>query len=256
MKSYRLFIVASLLGLASSAYAGDPSGDFSGNVQLMTNYVGRGLTQSVGQPSVEGELDYFAADGFYTNLEGTSINWIDQIYLGDSVSVEIDGVIGYRQAFADDWTYKFGVLRLQFPGRYVQQTPPADQPNSTELFGYLSWKRLSVKLNYSLTDYFAAPDSKGSTYLDLSAAQPLDKDWTAGAHLGFKREAGSDPATGLYNSRANYTDYKLYVAYALSSDLTVTLAETWTNANAALYTINGYDAGGHHVWMMLEKDFD
>jgi hypothetical protein len=37
--------------------------------------------------------------------------------------------------------------------------------------------------------------------------------------------------------------------------MTLTLAETWTNADAALYTINGYDAGGHHAWMMLEKDF-
>jgi uncharacterized protein (TIGR02001 family) len=255
MKPKCLFIVMLLSVLAMPVHADNGDGDISGNVQFMTNYIGRGLTQSVGQPSIEGEVDYYAVNGLYTNLEGTSINWIDQIYPGDSVSVEIDGVVGYRHTFADDWTYKFGVLRLQFPGRYTPQSPPTDQPNSTELFGYLSWRHLSARLDYSLTNYFAAPDSKGSTYLDLSASQPCGDGWNLGAHLGFKREAGHDPVTGLSNSRSNYTDYKLYVAYTLGDGMTLTLAETWTNADAALYTINGYDAGGHHAWMMLEKDF-
>lgn len=258
MKSISHLLIAgiSVIPLSSAqAQDTDTDGVFSGYVQFMSNYVGRGLTQSVGQPSVGGELDYYAADGFYTNLDGTSINWIDQIYPGDSVAVEIDGAVGYRQTFADDWTYKFGVLRLQFPGRYVPQTPPTDQPNSTELFGYLGWKNLGVKLNYSITDYFGAPDSKGSTYLDVSAHQPLGDGWTLGGHLGFKREAGSNPTTGMSNSPENYTDYKAYVAYAFRPDLSLTLAETWTNADPALYTINGYDAGGHHLWLVLEKDY-
>jgi uncharacterized protein (TIGR02001 family) len=252
---FLLMTVGTVLCSTSSANADQAPGYFSGYVQFMTNYVGRGLAQSVGQPSVEGELDYYALNGLYTTLDGTSINWIDQIYPGDSVSIEVDGILGFRRTFAEDWTYKFGLLRLQFPGRYVPQTPPADQPNSTELFGYIGWKTLSAKLNYSITNYFGAPDSKGSMYLDLSASQPLDGDWTLGGHLGFKRESGNSPTTGMPNSSSNYTDYKIYAVYAFRSDLSLTLADTWTNADPALYTINCYNAGGHHIWLLLEKDY-
>jgi uncharacterized protein (TIGR02001 family) len=239
-------------GLAEDPAPADP---FSGYVQFMSNYVGRGLTQSVGQPSVQGEFDYYAADGIYTNLDGTSINWIDQVYPGDSVSIEVDAVVGYRQAFAGDWTYKLGVLRLQFQGRYVSQSPLVAEPNTTEIFGYLSWKGLSVRLNYSVTDSFGTRDSKGSTYLDLSASQPLDEHWILGGHLGLKRQTGRDPLSGVSHSRSNYTDYKVSMAYAFHPDLSFTIAESWTNANPTLYTINGYNAGGHHLWLVLEKDY-
>ena len=247
-----------LLGLgAVHAAAGwtEPPDPVTGYVQFMTNYVGRGLTQSVGQPSVQGEFDYYAQNGVYTNLDGTSINWIDQIYPGDSVSIEVDGVLGYRQVFAEAWTWKAGLLRLQFPGRYVPQTPLTEEPNTTEVFGYIAWKTLSAKLNYSITDSFGTANSKGSTYLDLSASQPLDEHWALGAHLGLKRQAGRDPLSGLSHSRNDYTDYKLSLAYAFRPDISLTLAESWTNANPALYTINGYDAGGHHLWLVLEKDY-
>jgi uncharacterized protein (TIGR02001 family) len=257
MQMSKLFLLGfcALYAVAGCAQDGAAAEPFSGYVQFMTNYVGRGLTQSVGQSSAQGEFDYYAADGIYTNLDGTSINWIDQAYPGDSVSIEVDGVIGYRHMFAQDWTYKFGVLRLQFPGRYVPQSPPAAEPNTTEVFGYLSWRGLSARLNYSVTDSFGTPDSKGSTYLDLSASQPLDERWILGGHLGLKRQTGKDPLSGVSHSRSNYTDYKLSMAYAFRSDLSVTMAETWTNANPALYTINGYDAGGHHLWLVLEKDY-
>ena len=82
---------------------------FAGYVQFMSNYIGRGLAQSVGNPSVQGEFDYYSPSGFYTNLDGTSINWIDQAYPGDSVSIEVDGILGYRQAFARDGLWKAGV---------------------------------------------------------------------------------------------------------------------------------------------------
>ena len=252
---------ALLVGLGGAYAAASPAEDLpaadpvSGYVQFMTNYVGRGLAQSVGQPAVQGEFDYYAADGLYTNLDGTSINWIDQIYPGDSASIEVDGVLGYRRMFAGDWTWKAGLLRLQYPGRYVPQTPPAEEPNTTEVFGYLAWKGLSAKLNYSLTDSFGTRDSKGSTYLDLEASQPLDRSWTLGAHLGLKRQTGKDPVSGLSHARNDYTDYKLSLAYAFRPDLSLTLAESWTNADPALYTINGYDAGGHHLWLVLEKDY-
>ena len=242
------------LTCCAAAYADAPP-LISGNVQFMSNYVGRGLAQSLGNPSVEAELDVNSGDGLYGGIDGNSINWVDQVYPGDSVGVEIDGWAGWRQHFGPDWVGKVGLLRLQFPGTYVQQTPPTDQPNTTEAFGYLAWKSYSVRLNYSVTDAYATPDSKGSLYLDLNGSQVIRGPLSVSEHLGRSQRRGTNSQTGLPNDRSSYTDYKFALSYGFDSDISLTLAHTWTNANPAVFTLNRYFVGGHHTWLLLEKDF-
>ncbi|HEY3644575.1 MAG TPA: TorF family putative porin [Gammaproteobacteria bacterium] len=257
MRSWNLAWIAMGLMCCSAARADDaPAPPFvTGNVQFMTNYVGRGLGQSLGNPSVEAELDLNSKDGWYGGIDGNSINWVDQVYPGDSVGVEIDFWGGWRQHFGPDWTTKFGLLRLQFPGTYVQQNPPSDEPNTTEAYGYVAWKAYSARLNYSVTDAFATPDSKGSMYLDLSGSQLLYGPLSFSEHLGRNQRRGTNSQTGLPNSRSSYTDYKLALNYALPDGMSLTLAHTWTNANPQVYTLHGYVVSGHHTWLLLEKDF-
>lgn len=239
---------------APGIHAEQAANMLSGYVAFMSNYIGRGLAQSVGNPAVQAELDYNPADGFYAGLDGTSINWIDQVYPGDSVGVELDGYAGYRRT-AGDWIFKGGVLRLQFPGRYVPQTPPVARPDTTEVFGFAGWRGLSAKLNYSVTDAFGTPDSLGSWYLDLSATAPMSGNWSLAAHLGRKQARGHDPVTGAENSRSSYTDYRLAATYLFDASTSVALAWTWTNANPALYTLNGYNVSGRHISVTLQRNF-
>ena len=225
-----------------------------GYAEAMSNYVGRGLAQSVGQPSVGMELEAGRPEGVYADLDVTSINWIDQLYPGDSVSVEVDALLGYRHGFARDGFWKAGLLRFQFPGRYVPQTPPVAEPHTTEAFVYLGWKGLSGRFNYALTKAFGTPDSQGSWYLDLNAVQPLGA-WTLGAHLGRKQARGTDPGSGLPNRRFSYTDYKVSVERSLQPGLSLALAETWTTADPGLYTLNGYRVAGSHLAFTLKQTF-
>jgi uncharacterized protein (TIGR02001 family) len=246
--------------LLSGAVQADDQPLVTGNVQFMSNYVGRGLAQSLGNPSVEGELDFNSNDGLYGGIDGNSINWIDAIYPGDSVGVEIDFWGGWRQHFGPDVVTKVGLLRLQFPGNYVQQTPPTDEPNTTEAFGYISWKSYSARLNYSVTDAYATPDSKGSMYLDLTGSQLLWGPFSFTEHLGRSQRRGTNSQTGLPNDRSSYTDYKLALTYAFGSGVSLTLAHTWTNADPDVFTLyastpRSYFVAGHHTWLLLEKDF-
>jgi uncharacterized protein (TIGR02001 family) len=246
--------------LLSGAAQADDLPLVTGNVQFMTNYVGRGLAQSLGNPSVEGELDFNSNDGLYGGIDGNSINWIDAIYPGDSVGVEIDFWGGWHQHFGPDVVTKVGLLRLQFPGNYAQQTPRTDEPNTTEAFGYISWKSYSARLNYSVTDAYATPDSKGSMYLDLTGSQLLWGPLSFTEHLGRSQRRGTNSQTALPNDRSSYTDYKLALTYAFGGGVSLTLAHTWTNANPDVFTLyastpNSYFVGGHHTWLLLEKDF-
>ncbi|HET6330877.1 MAG TPA: TorF family putative porin [Holophagaceae bacterium] len=249
-----LTVGGAFMAMAAPAQEASATVPLHGYAELMSNYVGRGLAQSVGQPSVGVELELGRAEGIYADLDATSINWIDQLYPGDSVSVEVDGLLGYRHGFARDWFWKAGLLRLQFPGRYVQQSPPVAEPHTTEVFAYLAWKGFSGRLNYALTRAFGTPDSQGSWYLDLNATQPVGA-WTLGVHLGRKQARGVNPDSGLPNNRFSYTDYKVSVERGLQPGLSLSLAETWTNADPAYYTLNGYAVGGHHLALILKSVF-
>ena len=270
MKTLGLLLMTSCMSYAWTAHADDvqestsaagdkmpatPASLFSGDVRFRTNFVARGISQSQDQPSVQAEIDYNSGDGVYAGIDGNSINWIDQLHPGDSVDTEVDGWLGYRKHFGSGWTTKVGFVRIQFPGRYVPQSPPADEPNATEAFGSVAWNGLKAQLNYAVTNYVGTPDSRGTVYLNISASRPVGGSWTLGADLGRVSQTGHSPVTGKPNSRFDYTDYKLSIACELGSGISLTLAHTWTNTNPGTYTLKGYDLAGHHTWLQLEKVF-
>lgn len=247
-------LVAGLTGIAP-VHADDAPPWFYGYVQLMDNYIGRGLSQSVGEPSAQVEFDVNPGSGLYGNLSAVHINWIDKIHPGDSVHVEVDGVIGYRWKF-DRGEARAGVLQLQFPGHYAPQSPPVQRPHTTEVFGYIGWNGISARLNYDITDSFGTPDSRGSWYLDTNATWPLADKWSVGAHVGRRHSNGRNPLTGEDNAKQfSYTDYKLSATRLFDAGISVTLAHSWTTAIPAVYTLDGYNVGGHHFSLVLEKDF-
>lgn len=224
-----------------------------GYVQLMNNYIGRGLSQSVGEPSVQAELDVNPGEGVYGNVSAVRIGWIDRITPGNRVHYEVDGVLGYRWLFGGAGEVRAGILQLQFPGHYVTG---ARKPDTTEVFAFIGWHGLNARLNYDLTDSFGTPDSRGSWYLDTNANWAVAPRWNLAAHVGRRHSQGTDPLTGASNGRLfSYADYKLSVARSFAHATSLTLAWSWTTADPAAYTLDGYDVGGRHVSVVLEKDF-
>lgn len=252
--------VAAVLGLCTSAARAEPAAEpapyFSGYVQLMNNYVSRGLAQSVGDPSAQVEIDANSGPGVYGSVGVVKTDWVRKLYTGARVHVEADYVLGYRLIFANGVAWDTGLLRMEFPGHYEPQTPPVRKPDTTEAFTRVRWRGLSARFNYSLTDAFGSPNSGGTWYLDLSATHPVGPRWSLIAHLGRKQARGSDPATGAeYGDMNSYTDYKLAAARNFGAGVSLTVAYTWSNAKPQFYTLDGYNVAGHHVSAVLEKDF-
>lgn len=222
----------------------------SGYIALMSNYVGRGLSQSVGRPSAQVEVNYYASSGWYAGLDVTTIHWIDKVYPGSSVPLELDAYAGYRW-IRGDWTVKGYAMRLAFPGHYAPQTPPVQRPDTTELVAAVAWRGLGAKLNYAVSDSFGTPDSRGSWYLDLAAEHALGEKWHLGAHVARKQPRG----TGIENARTVYTAYKLALTRALGHGVSLSLEQTWTTADAAFYTVDGYNVAGSHFSVIVRKSF-
>lgn len=226
----------------------------SGYVALMSNYVGRGLSQSVGNPSAQVEINYYASSGWYAGLDVTTINWVDKVYPGSSVHLELDAYAGYRW-IRGDWTVKGYAMRLEFPGHYASQTPPAQRPDTNELVGFVGWRGLSAKLNYAVSDSFGTPNSEGSWYLSLAAGQALGEKWYVGTSIARKQPRGRNPQTGVENSRTAYNAYRLALTRTLDHDISVSVEQTWTNADPALYTLDGYNVAGSHLAVIVQKNF-
>ena len=240
----------------SALQAADEPGFIYGNLQLMNNYIFAGLSQSVGKPALQIEIDVNPGTGFYGNFSAINVGWIDAIYPGDDAHIELDALFGYRGTFAHDGIIKAGVLRLQDPGRYVPQSPPAQRPDTTEVFGFIGWNGLSAKASYAVTDAFGTPDSRGSWYLDTNALLPLDDHWCLAAHAGHKQSRGTNSFTGADNARLyTYDDYKLSATRLFGTSASLTLAYSWTTTDPAIYTLDGYYLGGRQLALTYEWDF-
>ena len=167
------------------------------NVGASTDYRYRGISQSRLKPAVQGGIDY-AAGGFYVGAWASSIKWIKDA--GGDASVEVDLYGGYKGEIAKGGlSYDVGVLTYQYPGHKLGVSP-----NTTEIYGALSFGPATAKYSHSLSNLFGFSDSKNGGYLDLGASFDVGAGVTLAPHIGYQKVSG--------NSDYSYTDYSLAVS--------------------------------------------
>jgi uncharacterized protein (TIGR02001 family) len=183
----------------ASAQAGSPH-TLTGNLSIVSDYRFRGISQTFVQPAIQGGIDYSHKSGFYlgnwnSNVSGAS-------YLDGTIEMDIYG--GYKFN-AGPIGLDVGLLQYLYPGA---ETSAGDKYDTLE--GYIAgtWKWFTVKYSYALTDFFGAPDSDGSGYLDLTFNYELAPKFNLVAHYGMQ--------TVENVSGADYDDYKLGITYDLN----------------------------------------
>ena len=209
----------------------------SANVGIFSNYIFRGVTQTSEEMALQGGIDYSHASGFYAGTWGSNISWLSDTagisgYTASSLELDVYG--GYKGSFAKDFGYDIGAIYYYYPG---EQARGFVSPNTTEVYGAVSWKWLSAKLSYGVSEYFGFQDTEGTYYFDVSANVPIaDTGLTIMAHAGYLDVAG-DVGGVSNNDLYGYTDWKLGLSYALPKGLTVGAFYTDTNAEEASYTV-------------------
>jgi uncharacterized protein (TIGR02001 family) len=273
MKGVTMFKKSLLAGAVAAALlpgaglAADSPHTLTGNVGLYSQYIFRGMTQTNGDPAIQGGFDYSHASGFYAGTWASNVSILKEnasfggggpgvapiINLGTyggGGSMEWDFYGGYKWGFAPDWTLDIGTLYYFYPGDINAAVNPAFNPvtgapvgvpkaDTWEIYGGLSWKWLSAKFSYSLDNKtFGVLDSGGTYYIDLSAAYPIpDTKLTVIAHYGIQKYKGNDPRNavvgGIQQSNDalfSYDDWKLGLTYALPKDFTVGFYYTDTSS--------------------------
>jgi uncharacterized protein (TIGR02001 family) len=217
MFSPRLSLAAAAAALlattvAAPAVAADSSVAF--NAGAVTDYRYRGISQSRLKPALQGGVDY-TAGGFYAGAWGSTIQWIKDGGGGADVEVDIYG--GYKLELAKDTVLDLGVLTYQYPSNGLNPSP-----NTTEVYGALTFGPVTAKYSHSTTNLFGFANSKGSGYLDISGSFEV-AGITVTPHIGRQ--------TVKNNGGFTYTDYSVTLSKEIAGVVwSAALVDTDTKA--------------------------
>ena len=225
---------------AAPAAEPTPEHSFSFNVGLTSDYRYRGNTQSRFKPAVSAGADYAHSSGLYVGTWLTTIKWVKDA--GGDAPLEWDVYGGYKGT-AGPLGYDVGFLHYNYPSHKL-----AVSPNTTEIYGALTWNVLTLKYSHSLTNLFGFSDSKNSGYLDLTANFDLGDGWSVAPHVGRQWIR--------HNSPYSYTDYSVTVNKDFGKGFVASVAVVGTDAKKDLYTTpSGRFSGRTGVVASLKYSF-
>jgi uncharacterized protein (TIGR02001 family) len=214
-KLVHALVLTGLMGAPALVMAAEPASPhaLSGNVSITSDYIFRGISQTGGDPAIQGGLDYTHSSGFYLGTWGSNVGWIEDYQTYQSGNVELDLYGGFRNSIGDTGiAYDVGIASYFYPGEANGVT----EADTTEVYAALGWKWFTVKYYYAISDAvfgFGRPtgpaDADGSNYLDISASLPVgETGLTLGAHWGtfsFENYSAQD-----------YNDWKVSATYDMS----------------------------------------
>lgn len=199
---------------------------FTGNATLVSDYRFRGISQTFKLPAMQGGFDYAHASGFYLGNWNSSVSGLSY---PNGAGLEMDFYGGYKKTIGD-FGFDVGYLYYYYPGARVIASGQGEQKfDNQELYVGGTWKFLTAKVSYALSDYFGLNNfmarnfyadkdtgaaltqrgnSRGTMYYDLSASFEVAPKLTLAAHVGY---------TDVKNyGELSYTDYKVGLTYDMS----------------------------------------
>lgn len=224
MKARQFLLFCALLSGSGTAFANT---SFIGNLALTSDYLFRGLSQTWGQPALQGGVDWnrgrLHVGAWASNISRNS-------YPGGGTEADLYGDYGLFQR--GDWSARFGLYAYLYPGADLDRARPAlsaRRLDTLEANLSLTWKSWTLKYSRALTDYFGADveegysgSTRGTQYLQLDGAIALGERWSVVPHLGY-----TDYRDGLQTPLANgahdpsYADFGMGLKYAPNRKLAI-----------------------------------
>jgi uncharacterized protein (TIGR02001 family) len=232
-----------LVSAQTTPAAAPPPPPVTGNMTIASDYRFRGISQTYNGPAIQGGIDYAHASGLY--LGNWNSNVSSTLFSGGS-AIEMDFYAGWKKSFGD-FGLDVGTIYYYYPNAEFNantgSTAGSAKFDNWEIYVGGSWKWISAKLNYALSDYFGLANeqadggywvhkddgtalggrggSSGTWYFDLSATVPVTKELSVVAHYGKLN-------VKEYND-LDYSDWKLGVTYDLAGWL---LGAAYVDTNA------------------------
>ncbi|QII87609.1 hypothetical protein G3T20_11085 [Bordetella hinzii] len=172
----------------------------SGNAAIVSDNRFRGYSQTDFRPAVQLGFDLNHSSGFYLG------NWNSNVssFVFTDGNLEMDFYGGWKGDVGGGLGLDVGVLHYYYPG---SSSPKGGNYNNTDLYIGVSYANYSLKYSYTPSDFFSAPDTKGTWYLDGTANFDLGDGWGLVGHLGYQKLKNQVNMNG--DEIGHYVDYKL-----------------------------------------------
>ena len=250
-------LLLALLATSSAAFAqtapAAPESTLGYNVGVVSEYRYRGIAQTKGDPALQGGVDYADASGYYLGAWASTIKWIKDSGSNASGPVELDLYGGYKFEAAG-LAYDVGYLRYQYLNNSYDKVSTKNA-NTDEIYGAVTAGVFTAKYSYALSNLFGAydtttkKDTKGSTYLDLSATFDMGEGYSLVPHIGRQT---------IKNSANSYTDIALTLNKDLGDGLSASASAISTSVkDNAFYlsTASNYNTAKNAVVLGLKYSF-
>jgi len=232
MKRPAFFSLLALLA-AGTALAADPAPGWtgSGNVTLVSDYIFRGVTQTQGRPTLQGNLDWVDASGLYVGGFGSGVA---HAAYNNGSNAEIDLYGGYRHALSADNNIDGGIVTYWYPGAHylgaghdvIYHTQDLKLGLNLGSFSAYGWLTVSRHFFGFAVDPASGSyaDSRGTTYVEMNWNPDLGDGLVANLHGGRQDIR--------HFSAFNFYDLKLGLSKTWGA-WTGSLATTWNSGDAS-----------------------
>lgn len=222
--------------------ASNKIGELTGNFDITSNYVFRGLSLSNNLPAFQGGLTYtFLKPGIYFNVWGSSTS-LSNSENQEIATVEIDTIVGITNNITDNSNYNISIARYNYP-----KAPSSQYNELIARFSYIiSAVTLNAEIDYSNNVFNSSKD--GTYYnarIDLDIPSRFIfkmEDLTASVsygHYNLPRSAGLN----------SFNDYMIGLKKKINN---YTLALAWTTTDGK-FDYGTYDDA--HILGTLAVDF-
>ncbi len=170
----------------------------SANIALVSDYVFRGVSQTLEDPAIQGGFDYNHESGFYVGTWASNVDFFDGGPGDDGADFEIDVYLGFGGDFTETWNWDVSYTQYMYPG-----TVSGVDLDYGELIVDIGYNEFATfTLGYS-NDVFAVDET--GIYYGLGLGNPINDQLSWNANIGHYN---LDDAFG-----DGYTDYSLGLSY-------------------------------------------
>ena len=232
----------------AAAKAPVPDYTLTGDLGIFSDYRFRGISQTNKLPAIQGGVDLALKNGLYLGNWNSNVD--STMYNGASIEMDFYG--GYKATFGD-FGLDVGGIYYYYPG--TGANPAGWNIKNGELYIGGSWGPLTAKYNYAVTDFFGAPDSNGSWYLNVAASHDFGNGFGINGSIGYQGLKGGAKVTQINGSVVDsITDWKLGGTYTVDGWV-LGLAYISTNRDLAGYTSPGKNISNGTAVVSVSKTF-
>lgn len=210
-----------------AAKAPVPDYTISYNAGAVTDYRFRGISQTSNRAAIQAGADFAHKNGVYLGVWASNVAWVRTFNGASKSSFELDLYGGYKTEIAKDTTLDLGFIAYKYPGNNsggagTLGAGAYSTANTNEFYGAVTYGIYTAKYSRSTGNFLGNLNSKGSNYIDLSAAFDVGNGITVTPHIGRQKVSNT--------VGASYTDYAVTVAKDMGDGLSLTVAATGTSA--------------------------